>query len=317
MSELLNIMANVILPVFMVLGAAVLIGKRFNPDPRPISVLLIYLFTPSLVFRGISSTELSGGELGGIAAVTIILALIMAGIGMLAVRTGVIGVARDDHAAAGAVILCLMMVNAANYGIPLNTFAFGEEGGERAIIYYVASIFVGNFMGVYFASLGRSSARDSLMNVARVPIAYAALIGLAFNVLGNQGGLSLLPLPLERAVDIAADAAIPGMLALLGIQLARIRFSARLLRPIILVTAGRLVLGAIIAVPLASFFGLTGVAFNVTVVQSAMPTAVMASALATEFGSDAELTSAVTLVSTLLSIITLSILITLLGGVSV
>jgi predicted permease len=42
-----------------------------------------------------------------------------------------------------------------------------------------------------------------------------------------------------------------------------------------------------------------------------MPTAVMGGVLATEFGSDAEFATAVILVSTLASVVTLSILLTL------
>jgi predicted permease len=47
---------------------------------------------------------------------------------------------------------------------------------------------------------------------------------------------------------------------------------------------------------------------QVTIIQASMSTAAMAGVLATEFGSDAEFTTAVVLVSTLASIISLSVL---------
>jgi predicted permease len=50
----------------------------------------------------------------------------------------------------------------------------------------------------------------------------------------------------------------------------------------------------------------------VAILQCAVPTAVMANALAAEFGSDAQFTSAVTLISTLASIVTLTFLIAIL-----
>ncbi|NOG52406.1 MAG: hypothetical protein HND48_25430 [Chloroflexi bacterium] len=63
---------------------------------------------------------------------------------------------------------------------------------------------------------------------------------------------------------------------------------------------------------LAQVLGVTGIQYNVAVLQSAVPTAVMANALAAEFGSDAEFTSAATLVGTLASIGTLTLWIALL-----
>ena len=74
----------------------------------------------------------------------------------------------------------------------------------------------------------------------------------------------------------------------------------------------RLVGGAALGAFFAVLLGQTGLGYSVAVVQSAVPTAVMANALAAEFGSDAQFTSAVTLVTTLASIGTLTLLIALL-----
>jgi hypothetical protein len=53
---------------------------------------------------------------------------------------------------------------------------------------------------------------------------------------------------------------------------------------------------------------LSGVTRQVAIIQASMPTAVLTSVLAAEFGADAEFTAAVVLVSTLTSIVTLTIL---------
>ncbi|MEL7435176.1 MAG: AEC family transporter, partial [Chloroflexota bacterium] len=137
-----------------------------------------------------------------------------------------------------------------------------------------------------------------------------------------------LPLVIERSViDIAAPASIPLMLALLGLQLSRVSFKqddsknddnsetlATNFRALGITTALRLLAAPVVAVGIALAVGLDGTTFNVSVMQSSMPTAVLAGALATQFGGDARFVSAVTLVSTLASIASLSILILLLGG---
>lgn len=305
MLELLNIMFTVIAPIFLVVGVAYVIGRRFQPNPRGLSVFLIYLFIPALVFKGVYETEVTGAEIGGVAGVVLGGALAMMLIGMAVSRWLSL-----DRRTESALVLSVIMVNAANYGIPLNTFAFGEPGGNIAILFYVVSAMMGNVLGVFFASRGSVSLRDALLNIVRVPILYAALLGLVLNVADVE-----LPTILRRSVlELAANAAIPGMLALLGLQLSRVRLKGRL--GMIALGAGlRLLVGPLVGLAFALLFGLSGVAFRVSVVESSMPTAVLASALATQFGGDAEYVSAVTLVGTLASIVTLSVLIFLLGGV--
>ena len=68
-----------------------------------------------------------------------------------------------------------------------------------------------------------------------------------------------------------------------------------------------------IAVALVMLLNMNGVTRQVSLVQSAMPTAVIGGVLATEFGGreDAEFVTSVILLSTALSMLTLSILLSL------
>lgn len=306
MSELFSIIFNVISPIFIVIGIAVYVGRRFNPDRKGLSTLLIYIFLPALAFRGMATTQAEIGEIGQIAVVVTGVTL-----GMIAVGLVISRVMRFDQRLESAFVLSIMTMNAANYGIPLNTFAFGEAGGERAILYWLMASILANTLGVFFASRGTGNVRDAIANVVRVPIVYALVLGLIVNF-GNIE----IPLPLFRAIDILADAAIPGMMVLLGLSLAYAQIRGRI-GTIMLASGARLIIAPMIALPIALLFGLQGVTFNVAVIESSMPTAVVASAFALQFGSDAEFTASVTLVSTVASIITLSILLVMLGGVVV
>lgn len=319
MFALFNIMLNVIGPIFLVLGVSYFISKRFNPDPHTLSTFLIYVFAPALVFKGIYQTELSGGDLGRIAVTVISVALVL-----MALATLVARLFGYNQRATSAFILTSIMVNAGNYGIPLNTFAFGAAGGNVAIVYYVISSMMGNILGVFFASRGTVSAKEALLNVVKVPTAYAAVIGLIFNLLNIQ-----LPTFIERAViDIASGASIPLMLALLGLHLARVSLKrdkvegdseetlATDIRALTIGVSLKLLVAPFVAVGFALVLGMQGTVFDVAVVESSMPTAILATALATQFGGDARYITAITIISTLASIVTLSILILLLGGVT-
>lgn len=301
MLQILDILLNVIGPLFLFIGVAVFLGHRFRPDPRGFSVILIYFFIPALVFRGISRSPLEGPEMAGLLGVVVGVMIVSVLLGLLIERWQ-----HYDARTGGALVLSVLLMNAANYGVPVNVFAYGPEAEQRAIIYYVGSMIFGNAAAVYFASRGHGSLRKALRNVAGVPITYAALAGLIVNLADWT-----LPLPLERALNIAADGAIPGMLALLGLTLAHTHWNARW-KPVLLAMGVRLVIAPLVAVPLALLFGLSGLSFQVAVTQSAMPTAVLTNALASQFGSDAELTAAATLASTLASVVTLTIIISLL-----
>jgi predicted permease len=316
MLELINIIINVIAPILLVMGIGYLIGKRFNPDPSTLSVYLIYLFTPSLVFKGVYETDLAGSELFALAGVVVGVA-----IGTIILAILIARFMRYDARGESALVLASLIVNAGNFGISLSKFAFGDAGGSIAIIYYIVNSMLANILGVYFASRGSLSVKDAALNVLKVPIAYAAILGLILNATNTR-----LPLILERSIiEIAADASIPLMLALLGLQLSRISFTtnadkedtlAKNWPAVAIASSLRLLIAPIMGFGLATLFGLKGLTFNVTVLQSAMPTAVLAGALATQFGGDAKFVSMVTMVATLVSVLTLSVLLLMLGGVA-
>jgi predicted permease len=307
-SELLQIFIDVIVPIFLIVGAAFWVGRRLNPDIRSLSTVLIYLFIPALSFRTMIRLPIDGvqdvvtGEFGRAFAQIALLVAIMW------VVAAVVGrMLKLDRRTGSAFTLSITQINAGNLGIPLNTFAFGAVGSEMALLYYVSSAIIGAVTGVFIASRGQKSVMGALWNVIRVPASTSALLGLALNVFDVA-----MPLPLDRAISLLGDGTIPGMIVLLGLLISRIRIRHAPWKLVSLAALIRLFGGAAIGVALAQVLGVTGIQYNVAVLQSAVPTAVMANALAAEFGSDAEFTSAATLVGTLASIGTLTLWIALL-----
>jgi predicted permease len=301
MASFLGVAYNVLAPIFLVIGLAVLLDRLFAPDPRAFSRAVVYLFSPCLVFDGIARSNLRAHELGLIVAVAALSSLLMALVGW-----GLARLFRFDRKLESAFILSIVLVNAGNYGLPLNEFAFGAAGLQRAIVFYVVTAVVANTLGVYLASRGAASVRRSLLNVLMVPLPYATALGFVVNVTATQ-----LPLPLARMVSLLGQAAVPCMLLILGLQLSRTSVKGRI-GPIALAAATRLGVAPLVAFGLVMSLGLSGLAGQVAIVEASMPTAVMGGVLATEFGSDAEFTTAVILVSTLASIVTLSVLLSIL-----
>jgi predicted permease len=297
MLSVLNIIYNIIAPIFIIVGLAVLVGYRFSLDPRVLSRVIFYLFNPFLIIGSIAKSDLRANEIGLIAAMIVLFYMLMALISWLLAR-----LFRFDRQLESAFMLSVVVINAGNYGLPLSEFAFGQTGLQRAVVFFVITAILANTLGVFLASRGTASIKRSLFNMVTVPLPYAVTLGLIINL-----GHLTLPLPLERAITLLGQAAVPAMLVVLGLQLARVSIRGRW-KPIALATAARLVVAPLVAFPLAALLGLSGITGQVMIVQASLPTAVISSILAAEFGADAEFTAAVVFVSTLASIATLTVL---------
>lgn len=303
MLSILNTMANIIAPILLVVGLAVLFDRLFRPEPRVLSRLVIYLLSPFLILSSMVRSDLRAGEMGLIMAMALASILLVWLIGWALAR-----LLRFDQKERSVFLLTVVLVNAGNYGLPLNEFAFGRSGLERAVIFYVATAVVANTLGVYLASRGTASIRQSLLNILKVPMPYATALGFILNISNVS-----LPLPLERAAGLLGQAAVPVMLIILGLQLSRMSIVVKRVGPVLLASGLRLVVAPLVAFPLVSLLGLSALTGQVSIIQAGMPTAVMAGVLATEFGNDAQFATAVILVSTVASVVTLSVLLHVVG----
>jgi predicted permease len=101
------------------------------------------------------------------------------------------------------------------------------------------------------------------------------------------------------------------MLLVLGLQLSRTSLKGKG-GPLALAIFVRLAIAPVVAFGLSGWLGLTGMTRLVAIVEASMPTAVVSTLLAEEFGSDAEFVSSVTLGSTVASLISLSVLLAIL-----
>jgi predicted permease len=156
--------------------------------------------------------------------------------------------------------------------------------------------------------MGSASLGSSLLGLLKIPAIYAVLLAFVFMYFGLD-----LPIPLERTTSLLADAAIPALLVVLGLQLQkspRTNFSVALVLPISM----RLLGGPLLALGLSSVLNLEGVAYQAGVVEASMPSAVMSTILATEYGVKPAFVTSVVFLTTLLSPLTLTPLLAYLGA---
>jgi predicted permease len=289
-----------LLPILLAASAGFVMGRTLQPDIKTASRLTFYIFSPCLVFTSLVHVEVAAGEFGKLALLTLSVSAVMAVLAWLCGR--MLGAGRQLLA---SLIVASVFVNSGNYGLAANKFAFGERGLARAMVCFIFSTIILYTTGVLIASMGKLSAVRALRNLLTVPAIYGLIAAAIVRWTGAP-----VPLFVDRSVTMLSDATIPLMLVVLGLQIAQARSWPRDRVSLIAAAAFlQLVASPLIALVLARWIGLSGVARQAAVLQCAMPAAVVATILAVEYDLDAPLVTGTVVVTTLLSPLTLTPLI--------
>ena len=300
---LVSIFANNILPVFLAAGAGYLLGKFLHLNPRPLSQAVFYIFSPCLLFKLLTTSKISNGEILRVLGFAV---AVISATGFLAWLVG--RFFKFERRILAAVLLTSMFMNAGNFGLPLVNFAFGTEALAYAGLMFVGMNILINSVGVMIASLGTSDLRKSLLNLFKIPAIYGVILGILILSTGWE-----LPQPLGRTVEILADASIPCMLVLLGLQFHNIQWKGQK-TPLAVVSSIRLIVAPLIALAISSIFHMQGPALQAGIIETGMPSAVLTTVLALEFDVEPSFVTAVVFVTTFLSPLTLTPLLYYMGA---
>jgi len=299
---LISTFANNILPIVLLAGAGFALGKMLQIDPRSLGRVVFYVFSPVLLFDLLVNNQLKINEAAIVVVFAICFILFM---GLITLLLGY--VFKLERPALIAILITTMFANTGNYGLPLVSFAFGEQALSYAGIYFATTTLLFYTLGVFLASLGHMSFKAALLGLLKIPTLYAVLLAILINALNLQ-----IPTPVSRAVDLAAGGSIPLMLILLGVQLTSLEFSENQ-RALQLSVGLRLIVAPLVALLFAALFGLKTLPRQASVTEASMPGMVSATVLATEYNLDTKLVTAVIFISTILSPLTLTPLLVFLG----
>lgn len=295
---LLDVLFNIVLPVFILIGLGFVFRKALVVDVRSISRTVLYVFGPALVFSSLIHSTLTSSDFFQIIAFVLLFTLLLGGVVWAITRLLGLSQVREN-----AFYLSTLFINAGNYGLPLSLFAYGQPGLERAVIFFVTTSLLSNTVAIYFASRGSADVRSSILNIFRVPMVYAAAAAILIRVAGLP-----LPKPIGQPLEMAGNAAVPVLLVTLGMELSQIHLDTELWM-VGVASAIRLIAAPLVASLIAAMMGLQGLTRQVVITQASMPTAVMTIVMAMEFGTDPRFVTSVVFVSTLASVITLTLLI--------
>jgi predicted permease len=294
--------AQVILPVFLIASAGYLFERKSKADLQTLANSALYLFAPSLVFSALLKRTVESGILGRL---SLFMVLYMALFCLLAL--GISRWCRFDGDTTRAFTLTTSMMNIGNFGMPLVFFAYGEEAlNVSALLFVLFSVPLGT-LAIIIAQGQEVRMKAALKNTLSIPIFYAVVLAFLCKLVGWQPPGFIL-----RAADLLGQAAIPVMLVLLGMQLARARvyqnwgfFS--------LATGLRLVAGPVLAIALTTLLGLDGLTRKIVILQTSTPSAVLPLLYCIRSGTRPDLVSGTILLSTISSAGTLTVLLYWMG----
>lgn len=280
-----------IAPIALIVCIGFIAGRRLSLDVPSLSRLSLYVLLPALIASSLYGITLSTNR-----AIAIALGFFLTSAVLLAIVSGLCRVFKVNDLFRKTLTATTLFANTGNLGLPFITFALGNSGLERAIVYLVSSSILLTMMGPTL--LKGAGLSVGLQTTLRLPVFWAMVAGLIL-----QGLAIKLPLRLGDGLELLGGAAIPVALVTLGMQLAQTHLY---LDRAVLIAAGlRLILAPAIALSVALLLGLQGQDLQVLVLQGAMPTAVNTFIWTTEFGGDVDLVARAIVLSTVLSAITL------------
>lgn len=303
MTAFANLFAENILPILIAAGVGFILHRLIDIDPRPLSQVVFYVFTPAFVFSLLASSQILADDMLRMAALAGASLLLLAAISWLAARIMML-----SSGMTAIFVLTSTFMNSGNYGLPLNDLALGGTGLAWAGLFFITTSALVNSFGVYIATAGSRSPRQALLGLLKVPVIYVIPLALLVRVSGLD-----IPGPVWVPVEILGSAAIPVMMLLLGIHISRSGIPAEK-GPLLLAVGLRLLISPLITWGLAANFEMPDIARQAAILESATPTAVYTTVLASQFDLDAEFASGSVLASTLLSPITITALLSLIGG---
>jgi predicted permease len=298
---------GIVAPVFSLIGlGAAAIRVRFIDAAalRGMTDFVFFLAMPSLLFSSVAGApplrllDIAGSFLAG--AVLLFTVAVVIAMKLLRLRL-----------AAGAMFgLNSVFGNTVMLGIPIVDAAFGREG----VAYLLAIIAFHSGLLLPLATLvieadpqsGGSGPlgvlRAAFWGIVKNPVVMTILVALIWRLTGLS-----IPGPVGRLLDLLGPAGPPMALFCLGASLPRPRGWADMREVVVASVLKLAVLPALVAL-IAHAAGVTGVAFAVVVITSALPTGANAFLLARRFHTMAEASASTVVVSTAVSILTLTVL---------
>lgn len=290
--------------VLMIILGMLMLRARIvrRQDVQVLNTLIITVGMPSLVFLAVWRSALTVDllKIPLLANATVLSCLLIAYLISRSMKL--------PSAKAGAFIIAAGFGNTAFLGFPLVISVFGAENLVYAVFYDQFSTgLLGLSLGAGIAAWygkGSTNAKDVLNNIFRFPPVWGLILGFLL-----QG----IPLPefVVKSLEYLSALVVPLVMISLGMSL-RAGNVGRVLPVVLSASLIKLILSPIILLLAARALNVTGVPYQVSLMEASMPSMMMTLSYAIKYELDVDLTASIILVTLLLSIVTIPLVLTFL-----
>ena len=275
--------AEVIIPVFLIVAVGYGYGRRARPDLTTFNRVVLDVMTPVLVYTALAGKEFQlrvQGLLLGAGAALILL-------------TGAVAwlLARVTDTSARSLVPVVMFTNCGNMGLPLALLAFGPAGFGAAVGLFSISNLIHFSLGARVTS-AHASTRELLAS----PLMIASALGFASAATGVRP-----PDVIFTGMKMLGEPMLPLMLFSLGVRLTQLHRDD--VPRGLLGAFARPLVGLAVALPLAWALHLEGMARSQLLLFAALPPAVMQFMLAERYRQEPQRVAAMILLGNALAIV--------------
>lgn len=310
------VVLTIVAPVFGLIILGFLAARYRLLDEsagRGLTEFAFKLGIPALLCRTVATAKLSDlsllhvwGAFYGAAALTWITATLLTRVALA--RPAIDG---------PAIAMSSVFGNTAMLGLPLSIATFGAEAAAPiALILSIHAPLLWMTGLVHSTAVNEQrdqSAVEMLTGVARDLSRNAIIIGILIGALWRLVGIEL-PKPVDRILELLAQAGVPASLVALGLTLVAFEIKGQT-ASLTAIIALKLLFMPLVAWSIAHLgFGLSGVPLGVIVIMAAMPAGANAFIFATKEGRAINSASGAVALGSILAAATTAILITLITG---
>ncbi len=200
-----------LIPLYLTIGLGYIAGRVLQVDRDSISKIVFFIIVPMVFFSGTAHAPLSP-------AVMLLPLFSLALSSFLCVTFYVVGARFYSDATKNLLAMSAGNANTGYFGVPIALMLFDKETfGIYMVLILGVSIFE-NTVGYYVGALGKSTPREAMMKVLKLPLLYGFMLGLLVN-------LAHIPIPAvidEFLLNVRGSYSILGMM-IIGLGLAGLK----------------------------------------------------------------------------------------------
>ncbi|OIK10412.1 transporter [Bacillus sp. MUM 116] len=292
-----QILLNVVLPVFLLIGAGVFLHRKFHFDMNTLSKLNTYFLMPAVSFSNIYQNNVGGKTLLHILGFLCLQALCL-----MVISTLISKAAKFDNGLSSTFKNSIVLNNSGNFGLPVSQLVF-HQNPLGASIQIIVMIFQ-NLLTYTYGLLNSVSVDGgkikAMKEFLKNPVIYAFLLGLLLHTFHIK-----IPEFLWSPVKNTSNAFLAVALVTLGAQSAFLKIT-RFSLPLVLSLVGRLILSPAIALLIIYTLKLDGTTAQALFIASSFPTSRNSALFALEYDNHPEYAAQVVLMSTMFSMVTVT-----------